>query len=108
MTIDPRTETVFTLSEAPKRSEALLGRRVSVSTFYRWATTGLKGIRLETRYLGGTQYTSEEALNRFFDAITQRCQSVLDASVSPFRRNSEPVGGQALNAWERELEADGL
>jgi hypothetical protein len=46
------------------------GRKCHVSTLYRWATAGCRGIRLETIQVGGTCCTSREALQRFFEALT--------------------------------------
>lgn len=51
----------------PKRAS---GKRVHVATVYRWASVGLKGVRLETIQIGGHCYTSTEALHRFFKALT--------------------------------------
>lgn len=77
MPIDAKSEAIFTLTEASTRAEALIGRRLATSTFYRWAKTGVRGVRLETRFLGGIRYTSEEALSRFFDAITNQAEQSL-------------------------------
>lgn len=64
-------ETVFPLGAAAKRVEKITGRRHNASTIYRWASRGLKGVRLETRKMGGCSYTSMEAINRFFDRLSQ-------------------------------------
>lgn len=71
MAIDARHEDVFPLTDAYKRAEPLIGKRLAQSTFYRWSGKGVKGVRLETRMLGGTRYTSLEAIQRFFDALTE-------------------------------------
>lgn len=44
------------------------GKKVSISTLWRWATRGSRGVVLETKKLGGLTYTSREALTRFWDA----------------------------------------
>ena len=46
------------------------GRRVHVSTVYRWTCRGVCGITLESVKIGGSTYTSIEALQRFADALT--------------------------------------
>jgi hypothetical protein len=108
MPIDAKTETVFTLTEAADKAEALIGRRLATSTFYRWAKTGVRGVRLETRFLGGVRYTSEEALSRFFDAITQQADG-MQSAVSHRPQAPLPAASSAdLRAIERELEAEGL
>lgn len=41
------------------------------STLFRWATEGLRGVRLETLQVGGSRCTSREALHRFFKRLTE-------------------------------------
>lgn len=52
----------------PRRRQ---GRPVNRATLYRWATRGLKGIRLEVIHIGGTTCTSKSALQVFFNALTE-------------------------------------
>lgn len=63
-------EEVLTFREAtrrlPRRSS---GRHPHPATLYRWATEGLRGVRLETIQVGGTLCTSIEALQRFFEQL---------------------------------------
>ena len=71
--IDLANENLIPLNEVPK----LLPRRKSgktlhISAIYRWRQKGIKGIRLETAILGGTTYTSKEALIRFSERLTGR------------------------------------
>ena len=76
MAIDPNTETLRPLAEAAARLPSLRGGRpVSTTTVWRWATRGVRGrrgqkIRLETLKIGGTCCTSDEALARFFRALS--------------------------------------
>jgi Protein of unknown function (DUF1580) len=70
--IDIKHETLITLSEAakfvPRRRR---GRKVSISTIYRWASpAGHRGVRLEALRVGGSLCTSVEALQRFFNRLT--------------------------------------
>jgi hypothetical protein len=46
------------------------GKRPSVSAFYRWTLQGVRGIRLETKCVGRTPYTSIAAIDRFIDAVS--------------------------------------
>jgi hypothetical protein len=41
------------------------GKRIHISAVYRWAQRGVRGARLEVIRVGGTTYTSREALQRF-------------------------------------------
>lgn len=51
------------------------GKRVHISTVYRWADRGINGVRLSTLRIGGTRYTSIEAVERFIAALESRTQS---------------------------------
>lgn len=74
------------------------GRLLNPSTVYRWVRQGLEGldgnrIRLEVTYRGQTPFTSAEAIDRFFAAVTtarlarmeltqQRCADVSDSDLA--------------------------
>ena len=71
MAINIRTETVVSYLDVvsnilPSRD----GRRVHVGTLHRWRTRGLRGVRLHSVKLGGRWHTSVQALQRFFDSLT--------------------------------------
>ena len=78
--IDPLSEECLTLSQAAKRLPHLRGDRpVAPSTVWRWAQSGVRGVKLETVRIGNTMCTSVEALSRFLAAINdQPVQSVHD------------------------------
>jgi len=66
-------EDLIPLRDAPRHLPSRAnGKRLHVSAVYRWAKHGVKGIRLETVSIGGTTYTSAEALQRFADQLTAR------------------------------------
>lgn len=69
--IDSISEALITLAEAaeglPRRRR---GRKTHISTLYRWATAGCRGVRLETVQVGATRCTSREALQRFFERLS--------------------------------------
>ena len=69
--IDIANEHLIPLREVPKcLPPRPTGRRIHISAVYRWMTRGLHGIRLETVKIGGTTYTSQEALQRFADELS--------------------------------------
>jgi hypothetical protein len=76
MAIDPATETLRSFADAARRLPPLRkGRPVNPATLWRWATRGVRTrggvtVRLEILRLGGTCATSDEALARFFQALT--------------------------------------
>jgi hypothetical protein len=70
--IDPFKETMLPLAKAARK---VPGRTVSPQTLYRWHSVGIDGITLETIVIGGRMQTSQEALARFFAAVTEAKQS---------------------------------
>jgi hypothetical protein len=45
------------------------GRKVAITTLWRWSKYGVKGVKLETTRVGRTHVTSREALQRFCDRL---------------------------------------
>lgn len=83
---------VLSLSEA---AEALPGK-ISTSTIWRWATSGQRGILLDSLRIGGRIYTSRSALQNFCEAVSKR------SAVKPRLRHTR------LAAMEAELTRLGL
>jgi Protein of unknown function (DUF1580) len=73
--IDTTAETIVSLAQAaeelPRRRR---GRKAHVSTLYRWATAGCRGVVLESIQIGATRCTSREALQRFYERLSQPVQ----------------------------------
>jgi hypothetical protein len=102
MAIDLSCEQVMTLREVASilpRQRA--GRKVHVSTLYRWASPrGVRGVRLETLKLGGRVVTSVEAVQRF----AERCSATdSTADVHPPRSRQ-----REFEQAEQELERTGI
>src|SRR4051794_15987195 len=70
--IDATMEHLLTLPQAaqtlPRRRA---GRKVAASTIWRWARHGVRGVRLEFLQVGGVMMTSAEALQRFYERLTE-------------------------------------
>lgn len=64
-------ETLVRFRDVPKWCHARFGNRIHPSTVHRWRMRGIRGIRLESVLVGGSRFTSEEALVRFFDKTTK-------------------------------------
>lgn len=83
--IDLTRESVLSFAEAASRlPRRRNGKRPHRNTLLRWATEGLHGVPLETIRIGGTLCTSIEALQRFFNALSQA------SSIAPLRPGSSP------------------
>jgi hypothetical protein len=83
--IDLDRETLLTLDKAAAEAP---GGRVHYQTVWRWATRGVRRVRLETAKVGGRRFTSREAIRRFVQTITE----VADQGFS------EPIPIPALSA----------
>src|SRR3954447_15412589 len=81
--IDTTNETVVSLAQAaddlPRRRR---GKKTHVSTLYRWATVGCRGVVLETIQIGATRCTSRKALQRFFERLSATTPSSVNNPVS--------------------------
>ena len=70
--IQINTEQVLTISDACARlPRRRAGKRPHPATLYRWANQGVRGHHLETIQVGGTLCTSIEALQRFFELLSE-------------------------------------
>lgn len=98
MSIELSSEELRSLSAAANT----LPRRPHVSTLWRWAQRGIRGIRLETILIGGRRYTSDEALDRFFTAAT----AAASGATPPTRTSRQQA--RAVADAERELREDGI
>jgi hypothetical protein len=90
--IDSTSESLLPLSQAadelPRRRR---GKKTHISTLYRWATAGCRGVVLESLQFGATRCTSREALQRFFERLTGPGKTEALAgspASSPLRRRS--------------------
>ena len=64
--IDIANEHLISVREVPRLLPPRPnGKRIHFSAVYRWTLRGVRGVRLESIRIGGTTYTSAEALQRF-------------------------------------------
>lgn len=97
------TQNLFPLSVAARRvPNRKGGRGVSPPTPWRWAMKGVKGIRLESWMIGGIRMTSDEALERFFIAVTAA------ANGAPVQARTPAARQRAIEAADAELSAAGI
>ena len=97
--IDLLQETLISIREVPKLLPRRgSGRLVHLSACYRWMDKGISGVRLEAVRIGGTTYTSREALQRFANRLSQTASHTADhmsTSNFPQRRAIESADEQA-------------
>ncbi len=91
--IDIQSESVVSLADAvryvPKRRG---GKKVHISTLFRWSTCGCRGQKLETIQAGATRCTSVEALQRFFNRLSG---SLIETSQPPTRQRKRDYEADA-------------
>jgi hypothetical protein len=100
-------EELLTFTEAAKSLPAVNGSRLHPATIWRWSTKGVRGIRLETRKLGGRSLTSKEALERFTTALAEAGPITRENHTSPRPRSPERRLKEIATA-EAELASAGL
>jgi len=75
-------EQLITLTDAARRLPKIDGRKLAISTLWRWCRKGLRGEHLEYVRVGRKVCTSHEALLRFFNRLAE-----LDERISPDSRS---------------------
>lgn len=68
--IAPAKESLLLMTDVSKHLPKRDGKKINLSTIYRWTNRGLEGVLLDTVYIAGMRYTSIEALERFDAAVT--------------------------------------
>ena len=73
------------------------GKKLSKAVMYRWALKGVTGILLETVKVGGSRFTTVEAIERFISAQNggpSLPENTLPASPTQRKRAAERAGNQ--------------
>lgn len=92
--IDIRTEKLISMPQAA----ALFPNRPSLCALWRWRTRGVRGRKLESVVIGGTPYTSVEALQRFAaqsggtDAPAIRTPAARERAIAKAERELSEAG----------------
>ena len=105
MSIVVAEENTFPLAETHKHVPPRRGgKKLHQATAFRWAKSGVRGVKLETIRVGGTLCTSVEALQRFFERLSATDSGATDAPTlrSPCARQ------KAIQQADRELEKLGI
>lgn len=94
------SETLVPLRDAPKLlPPAPTGKPIHLSAIYRWVSKGVAGVKLEVIRVGGKNYTSQEALQRFAERLSTPAAASLPLRRAP-RGVSDPVSISADLAKE--------
>jgi hypothetical protein len=90
MAIDIESEDLIPFPEAPA---AFPGRKPCLQTLHRWRTIGVRGRVLETILIGGSRYTSREAIRRF---CSEAPSTRRNGQVSPQDRSRLATAAMAV------------
>jgi hypothetical protein len=98
---DFENDRVMSLSDVSERlPRGKNGRKVAISTIYRWIFRGVRGTRLRSVRIGGRRYITERALSDFLSAAER---------VDTERRNPDvPARPPSAGQVERALDVEGL
>lgn len=96
--IDMSAESLVPLSKAAGWVPPTRGRRVHPSTLWRWAERGVRGVNLEVVRVGGTVMTSQDALTRFFRALTDGTQAEAPRRGQALERKHERAKARLAEA----------
>ena len=83
--IDVTKEELLTFNKA--RDAFPGGRRPALATLHRWRLHGIRGVRLETTQIGGSRFTSRQAIVRFLK--TQNATETPTPSITPSQRRRQ-------------------
>lgn len=97
--IDLENEEALTLREVPAAVERLTRRRPHLATVKRWRRIGMAGVRLPVVLVGGTAYTTRQALAWWIRAAT----AAREAATAQTR-----VAGPLTDADRQTLERAGI
>lgn len=93
---DPGADQLIPLTRIPSIGSPLIpvkrsGGRIAISTIYRWATRGCRGVKLEVLRAGGVTCTTRSALLRFYEGVTRKGEGleVLASPASPHRVHAD-------------------
>lgn len=86
MSIDIQTEKLISLGEACREVPP---NGVSTATMARWIQRGVRGVQLETVFIGGRRLTSREAIQRFIDAQNTPVSTTAAITAKQRRKQSE-------------------
>ncbi|MBW3598552.1 MAG: DUF1580 domain-containing protein [Planctomycetes bacterium] len=98
MSIDTQSEELLSIKEAVGHFPT----SPNVTTVWRWALYGVRGVKLESALIGGQRRTSKEAIERFIEATTARAAGEPVEIRTPRRRQRD------IERAAAELERDGI
>ena len=106
--IDISQEHILSLPQATAALPKVDGKRVHVSSIWRWCRKGLSGVRLEHVKIGGRLCTSREALNRFANALAEADEVAAPPLPTTPVARTDRQRATAIASAEAQLKAAGI
>ncbi len=103
-------EELLTFSEAAACLPRIKGKKIAISSVWRWARKGIKGVRLECVRVGGRFFTSKEALERFAKKLAKIEPAGYDrrTKTHPPRTRTAKQRQRDIERAEKELTEAGI
>jgi hypothetical protein len=74
------------------------GKKVHTATIYRWFGRGLHGVKLETVCVGGRRFTTQAAIQSFFEAVTAHRNGDITATARIDHKRHEQADAELRQA----------
>ena len=91
------------LSDAPRLVARITGERPHKSVIYRWASRGLRNVKLQTAFAGGYRRTSWRWLLEFFAEVTAAADGKSRPQIDTAARRAKEIA-----TAEQELSRHGI
>ncbi|WP_164103542.1 DUF1580 domain-containing protein [Candidatus Laterigemmans baculatus] len=88
--------------EAARVVEQITGERPHSASIHRWASRGLRGVKLRTIYAMGARRTTEKWIREFFESVAAAAE---EGQAAPA---TEPDRLAAIQKAEQALDSDGI
>lgn len=83
---DDALRDAFPINEVPRHLPRRSGKRVHISTIWRWIQRGVRGVKLESLNIGGRRYVPREALEHFLEALNRPHLATAEHQPPAYRR----------------------
>ena len=106
-------ENLVSLAEAAALLPRIAGKRIAISTLFRWCSRGLRCVRLEHLRIGRRIFTTRAALQQFFLALAElddrdETQHRIKSSSPKRRPPTSPQRRRAIAEAEAVLKEAGI
>lgn len=94
------SEDLIPLREVPRHlARRPGGKPVHLSAVYRWAAQGVRGVKLEAVRVGGTSYTSRQALQRFAERMSLAEPATVKVQRPRIQTRNEQAARELRLGW---------